>query len=335
MRDPSPGSLGHHVPELNPRTWRGLALLTLTLTRRFLREGLVMRSLVWPTGITVGTLVATLVVAAILKGSVVVGITDQVPAEVVQVIEAQGWATRTTDDPVGLVRRGSAWAATDGRALWAANPSVDLLHLEAMLRAHHGADWTPAVHQASSTPQAPPEHSGDPGLLICRMLAVLFALYGVVFGLGAVARDRDDGTLEAELSLPLPHWVPGLARWIAATAVLTGSYALAVVLFDAIMGVTEPATIVRHGFAACGGAAAIGLMAVGGAGLKQGFSGPLAAGLTLTTAAIGFGLGAPSIGHVLPLASLFAGGSGWGPVGATLALGLLSAGVFSVRSART
>lgn len=324
-------TLRTHVPELDPRTWNALFLLTATLGRRFLREGLVMRSLVWPAAITIGTLVATLGVVAATKDASIVAISPAVPAEVAADLGAHGWTVRPADDPAALVRDGGAWAGTDGATIWATNGSIDLLELEAVLRAHRGAPWRPSARDA--LPQAAETEAF--GRLLCQVLAVLFALYGVVFGLGSVARDRDDGTLEAELALPVPHWVPGMARWLAATAVLTLFFGLCVALFHAVMGVDAPWAMVRHGFAACGGAAAIGLMVVGAAGLEQGFSGPLAASLAIATGAIGFGLSLPTVGHVLPLASVFAGGSGWGPAGAAIALGLFAAGVFSVRSARS
>jgi hypothetical protein len=173
------------------------------------------------------------------------------------------------------------------------------------------------------------------GALFSKLVAILFTLYGVVFGLGMVARDRDDGTLEAELALPLPHWVAGATRWLSATLVLSLFYAYSVILFDAIIGVADRGAMIRHGMAATGGATALGLVAVGKAGIKQGFSGPLAGGLTATMAVMGIGLAQPDIGSYLPLASLFAGGSGWIPVGVSLGLGVLASWIFSVRSART
>lgn len=319
------------VPELDPRTWRALALLTGTLTRRFLREGLVLRSLVWPTALCVLTLLITLGVASLLQSTGVVALADTLEPELVTELEGLQWPTRITDDPEAMVRSGAAWAGTDGTTLWTRQHGVSALTIEAALRRHEGAPWVPVPRDALPDPTA----GGAQGGLICRILAVLFALYGVVFGLGSVARDRDDGTLEAELSLPVPHWVPGLARWLSASALLTVFFANAVVLVHAILAVDDPWAMVRHGSAACAGATAIGLVSVGRAGIKQGFSGPLAAALTATTGGLGLGLAAPSWGQALPLASVFAGGSGWGPTGAAVAAGFVASAVFAARSARS
>lgn len=322
-------ALARHVPELDPRTWRALALLTSSLVRRLLRDGMVLRSMIWPSAITVGTLLLTLVAFALWKGTGAVAVGTEAPPALVERIEAHGW-TVLPGDPEALVRDGRAFAGTDGRILWTRTHGIEQLELEALLREQAGAPWRPSApdalpRQADSTVQAD---------LLCRILAVLFALYGAVFGLGAVARDRDDGSLAAELTLPVPHWVPGMARWAAATGVITVFYGLAVALFHALMGVSDPWPFVRHGFAAAGGSAAIGLMVVGGAGLERGFSGPLATSLALVTGTMGAGFALPDLGRVLPIGSVLAGGTGWAPAGAALALGLLSAAVFSVRSAR-
>lgn len=323
-------ALARHVPELDGRTWRALVLLTTSLVQRLLRDGMVLRSMIWPSGITVGTLLLVLATFAVLGERVEVAVDETVPPALIERLEAHGW-TVLRGDAEALVREGRAFAGTDGRVLWTRSEGIRQLELEAVLREHAGAPWRPSARDAL------PRHGDDVAMadLLCRILAVLFALYGAVFGLGSVARDRDDGSLLAELTLPVPHWVPGLARWAAATAVITAFYAFAVATFHAILGVSDPWPFVRHGFAAAGGAAAIGLMVVGGAGLERGFSGPLATTMALVTGAMGAGLVLPDFGQALPIASVLAGGTGWAPAGAALVLGVLAAAVFSVRSART
>src|SRR5690606_3153972 len=117
------------------------------------------------------------------------------------------------------------------------------------------------------------------GLVMVRLLAALFAMYGVVFGAGLVARDRDEGTLEAELALAVPRWVHGAARWIAASALLATFFGLAVQILAAFVGLPDTAATMRHGTAATSAAAAIGIAAVGRGGLRTGFSSTLAAGM--------------------------------------------------------
>ena len=83
---------------------------------------------------------------------------------------------------------------------------------------------------------------------------------GVVFGAGSVARDRDQGTLEAELSMPVPMWLHGLARWLASSLLLSAFFVLAVGIFDSLLGLESATRLILHGSAACAGATAIGLV---------------------------------------------------------------------------
>jgi hypothetical protein len=286
--------------------------------------------MVWPTALAAGTLLTTLLVFALISETAVVGVSADLDPVVVAQIEEAGWAPLVFNDLKGSVRDRDSWAATDGHTLWT-RWRPDSLRLESLLREHDGASWRPdPIITLPSVQDSAPQ-----GLLFCQLVAVLFALYGVVFGLGMVARDRDDGTLESELSLPLPHWVAGASRWLAATLVLSLFFSFSVVLFDALIGVPDPGAMIRHGIAATGGATAMGLLAVGKAGLKQGFSGPLAGGLTVATGLIGLGLSKSPVATLLPLASIFGGGNGWIPVAAAMALGVLAAVGFAYRSART
>jgi ABC-type transport system involved in multi-copper enzyme maturation permease subunit len=167
------------------------------------------------------------------------------------------------------------------------------------------------------------------------MLMLLFALYGVVFGVAMIARDRDDGTLEAELSLPMARWVPGAARWTSSTAVLAIFLGYCVALFDALVGVPDAGALIRHGIAASGGAVCLGIAVVGRAGIRRGFSGPFAIGLTIATALLGMGIGLPRVGQWLPLASVLAGGDGWAPLTLSLLSGVVASALFAWRSAGT
>ncbi len=311
------------------RTARALVELVAVLVRRLLREGMVRRSLLWPTALTAGTLVATLIVFASLQATETVGVTRAVSAELRGVIEAAGFEPVFVSDAREAVRNGT-WAAVDGQVLWTNDRGPRALQLEAALREALEAPWRPdPVVPLPQTADAAPS-----GAAVCRLVASLFALYGVVFGLGMVARDRDDGTLAAELALPIPRWVPGAARWIASTLLLSSFYALCVATFAAIMGLPDAAAMARHGAAACGAATAIGLVVVGRAGLKQSFAGPFATGMGMATGLIALGNTHPAVGSWLPLASVFTGGDGWAPLAGTLVAGALASAIFAVRAAR-
>ena len=311
------------------RTLRALFELSVVLIRRLLREGMVRRSLVWPTGLTAGTLIATLLVFASLKGSETVAVTPAVDASVVAAIERVGFKTTPATDPESMVRSGT-FAALDGQVLWTNDRGPRALQLEAAVREELEAPWRPdPVVPLPTTADAAPS-----GVAICRLVAALFSLYGVVFGLGMVARDRDDGTLAAELALPIPRWVPGAARWLSSTVLLSAFYGLCVATFAAIMGLPDAAAMARHGTAACGAATALGLMVVGRAGLRQSFAGPFAAGMGAATGLIALGNASPQLGQWLPLASVFTDGDGWAPLLGTVVSGVLAAATFALRAAR-
>jgi ABC-type transport system involved in multi-copper enzyme maturation permease subunit len=169
---------------------------------------------------------------------------------------------------------------------------------------------------------------------MAMLVLAIYALYGVVFGAAMVARDRDQGTLEVELSLPVPAWTHGASRWIAASLVLASWMVLGVAAFVAWIGVEDPGAVVRIGLAAATGAVALGLGSVGRAGLKVGFASSLAAGLTAASALFGLGYAAPDIGVHLPLGSIVAGGDGWTPLAVSAALGVAAVALFALRTAR-
>ena len=316
---------------MNGRDLSALVALGATLMRRLLREGMVLRSMIWPALLAGGTLIVTLIVASVLQVSSEVAIPAELDPAVVSEIEANGFVATTVDDPHAAVRAGDVWAGTDGRTVWLSGPSEDATRLEATVRAHAGSAWTP-VARPPALPEA--QEVEQQGQQTMQVLALLFALYGVVFGVGMVARDRDDGTLEAELSLPIRRWVPGAARWLSGTTVLVVFFAYSVALFDALIGVADSAAMVRHGYAASGAAISIGIAVIGTAGSRQGFSGPLALGLSVVFGLIGLGVAQPDLGQWIPLASVLAGGTGWAPALIATATGFVGAAIFARRSAR-
>ncbi|MEQ1506688.1 MAG: ABC transporter permease subunit [Myxococcota bacterium] len=307
------------------RAARGLVLLTAASIVRMLREGLVLRSMVWPGLVVSTTLAVTLIVASLLRPGrdLAVGPTTD-PALVAELDDA-GFAVYPVDDPGTEVHRGGYSLGTDGHTVWIYGTPPAALELEARVRTRVSAPWQPV-------PIPLPEPTGDfsRGDVGCHVLALLFVLYGLVFGLGGVARDRDDGTLEAELALPIPRWVGGMARWIASTLILSSFYVVSILVVSSVLPVPGFAPVLWNGIAACGAGAAIGLAVVGSAGIKQGFSGPFAAGMTFATglATVGAALGATW----LPIASLFAGGSGGSALAVSVGTGIGSALLYGWRA---
>jgi hypothetical protein len=298
------------------RSLRALGLLTASTFVRMLRESLVLRSMVWPGLVTCTTLAATLVVAAVVQPGRDVAVEIGTDAEIVSELQRSGFAVYVRPEVGEAVRR--------GHTIWEYGTPPAALELEAIVRTHLGASWRP-----EPLPLPEPRDVDVRGDVACRILALLFVLYGLVFGLGGVARDRDDGTLEAELALPIPRFVGGLARWTASTIILTLFFTVSVHLFAAIIPVPDRWEVIRHGIAAASVGVAIGLVVVGTSGVKQGFSGPFAAGMTFATglASMGGALGLTW----MPLASLFGRGSGWMPLALALLLGLLSSWSYGYR----
>jgi len=317
------------VSEQNARTLRALVLLTLTAARRLLREGMVLRSLVFPGLIVLGTLTVTVTLIAVLQPARWIAVTAETPPAIIAALEAADLQVATTDSPRAAVQSNGYSTATDGRTVWMSLSSATGLEVEEIVRTQADAPWIPRP-----THRRPNVTSGEQnGRTISRVLGLLFVMYGTVFGLGGVARDRDDGTLEAELALPIPRWVGGLARWIASTAILSLFYGLCVLMIAAVVGVAEAGATARHGAAACGGGVAVGLAVAGTAGLKQGFSGPFATAVTGVSALAALG-GATGTGW-LPIASLFGGGSGWASVGMAILFGSGAAALYGARTGRS
>lgn len=296
--------------------------------KRVLRESMALRALAFPVILTILTLLATLAVVSLGRGTPVVAFQEVPPDEVAAALITQGMRARQRDD----VRQ----ALVDGDAIfgvaadrWYTAGGRDAVVAEGVLRDHVGARWKPVPPPLPGGASAARQ-----GSTVANLLIAIYALYGVVFGAGMVARDREDGTLEVELTLALPKSLHGLTRWVAATLVIGSWVALATLYTAALLGLPDPGETLRHGVAAAGASVALGLASVRRAGLRSGFAATLAAGLSATTAMLGLGYLLPSVGSWLPLASLASGGTGWAPLVGMVLLGLASVGLFTWRSAR-
>lgn len=310
------------------RTLLAVLALTGAMLRRLLREGLVLRSLAFPVGLTAGTLVVTLAVVGWVRPQRTVAVPHDLDPALSLSLEEAGFMPVSSDAPPEDVGSRAAWAGTDGHTVWWSFPTPDNLVLEAVVREHVGADWTPS--SVAQLPQA--DSSAGAGLMVVRLIGALFVLYGIVFGVGMVARDRDDATLEAELALPVPRWVHGASRWLSGSLLLVSFFTVCVLVFAALFSLEDMGAVMRHGAAAGSGAIAVGLMVVGRSGLKSGFSSVLSMGLLAGTVLMGLGMVVPSVAAWLPVASLLTGGAGWAPLGGALLLGGASSLVFGWRS---
>jgi hypothetical protein len=309
-------------------------LLTISVLVRTLREALVLRALIWPALIIALTLLLSATFVAGLYASKSAAVPDAALAEV---LIAKGLDARVSEDPEAAFVAGEVdRAAVEGEDGWVLLARFDGAYttmMESELRARLGAAWRPMLIPRAGRNAA----LGPTTRLLIGLLAVLFVLYGVVFGAGGLSRDQQDGSLDAERALPVPAWVHAASRMGAAGIALSVAFAASVGLIHAILGVTAPVGwCVVGGLSGLGGAA-LGLGLMARAGRAESLSGPLSRGLVAVTGLMAVGYSAPAIGKHLPVASVGAlvrgDLPGPGAVVTTLMLCALAAWVFD-RSAR-
>lgn len=305
---------------------RNLARTTLILAQsqvvRGLREGLIVRALAWPALVTALAMMGAIGAAATWYASNSIAVSDPALAEE---LRDEGLQVVVAEDPEaaldgGLVDR-AAWRE-DGRWMLVTEFGGALtLKAEAALRRRSpGAAWV-----IEPLPRNDRDQRTSPATrLMVGILAALFTLYGVVFGAGGLARDRDDGTLEAELSLPVPFVVHGAARILAGSLTLAVGFVVSVLLLHGLIGVDRAGPWCWVGSLAGVGGCALGFGWMSVSGRSESLSGPLVRGMTVSMALLFLGWSQPAIGRHLPIASIGALVGGFGPsaVAALVAVGM-------------
>lgn len=308
---------------------RGWTWLTASMVQRFLREGMVLRSMVFPASLVIAVILGTVgfVTWWRVEGTAVTP--SMATPEFRAAIEEAGGAVIVSDDPEAVVRSGQASYGTDGKTLWVDRSGMPPKGLEPAIRKQLGTVWR--QYQVLETRRSEAT-AGTGSARIAQFIGVLFAMYGVVFGAGAIARDRDDGTLDAELSVALPMWVAALARWSAATLVLGLFYATSVAMVDAVIGLPNPWALALNGATAASTASAVGMAVIGRGGKTRGFAGPMSAGLVIVMGLYSVGLARPELAPHIPVGSITATSVGAAPWVA-LCMGPLNAWWFARRVA--
>lgn len=308
----------------------GFAWLTASLIRRLLREPLVLRSMVFPVLITAGVLLAFLAVVAVVQAPMIVAVPNGYEAAALTA-DVAPYQLRVGEfrDPQAAVRWGLARVGTDGHTVWSRGVVREAAVLEQVLRTEKGARWRRDADV--SMPEAGGKDAQEQGRRLARMLASIFALYGVVFGAGMIARDRNDGSLGVEFTLPRSRMLPGFARFTASFIVLGAFLVPSLWVLHALVGVPDLGAMCRLGVAAAAGAAGIGLATMAQSGVKGGFAGPLGFALIAAFGAFVTGRLVPALAPLMPIGSLWDNGppglglDGWVPLGVSVLIGVFGA----------
>ena len=313
-----------------------LPALLQALLMRLLREGMLVRALVWPGALLALALIGSALTVALLTRHPSIAVDD--PA-LVAPLEQAGFEVWQVPDPArslgdGAVRR-ATWREGDHRVLSLAMAGRDGLRAEAILRDAMGAGWRLDV---PPPPGRNADLDGQSGRL-AALVAVLYALYGVVLGAGALVRDREQGVLEVELALPIPQWVHGLARQVAPSLALGLGLLGTLWLVAALLGLPETGKWWREGACAATVTVSLGTLLAAGwrgpllgrGGAADGLTAPLSRGLTGATSLLALGWAAPGIGRHLPVSSLAALAQGAAPALAPPLLSVLLVAVVAWR----
>lgn len=284
------------------RDLKALGWLIHAQLLRIAREGLVVRALIWPGLLTALTLVISSTVVLAFYADNELALEPGHP-ELVAQLEGRGLAVIEVPDPRALLDREEVPRAAyrEGEQWVLATTRSGRLSLatEGVLREEIGANWK----LKTPKPGARQVELGATLRVLVGMLGVLYALYGVVFGAAALSRDRSNGSLDADLSLPISRGIHALARILASSLALGAGIAVTLGLLGALIGVEQPFdwwSAVTLAGATC---TAMGLAWMA-ASPGESLTGPLSRGITLSLGAITLGFGAPQIGRHLPLASL-------------------------------
>jgi hypothetical protein len=312
------------------RTWRAVPLLCAALLARLVREGLLLRALVWPGLLSAVSLVGTALVVGVLRGAPTVAVADEALAPR---LERGGFEPHVVADPLAEFesgRVGKALVPTEkGLRLVTRTTSQDLRNIESIARDAIGAQWRITIE-----PTPPPADLRMPTRMVAALVAILFTLYGVVLGAAVLYRDRQEGVIEAELSLPLPVWTHAFARLVATCLGLVVAYVTTLALLDGLLGIYQLGPWLLQGTAATITGAALGLGAMA-LGRGDSFSTPLSKALVASMALLFAGNSGASFGAWTPIASmgtlLVGGMPGVAPLAFSLVAGGLATFVFHRR----
>jgi len=283
-------------------TFWAIQALTRVHVIRLLRDPVTLRSLLFPMLLTCVTMAATIVFVAWNRVPAVLAVGPDVTEAAAEGWKPDGVSIVRSDTPRKMVARGDAAAGTNGETLWISEVSTDALYIQAAWRVDHG--------QEAISPEPVVDRSERSGALVVVFHLVLYTLFGVIFGAGMIARDRDEGSLAAEMLAPVPWWTLAVGRWLGATIVLACTSVLTIEVFQALMSLHDTASLLQKGIASVAAGAALGQAVIGRRGAASGFAGPLTVGITACGLLLGAGARQAPFAAWLPIASLMHPDSG-------------------------
>jgi hypothetical protein len=290
--------------EIRASNARAVVGLAFSVMLRLVREGLVVRALVWPGLLTSLSIFISASYTVTWKGGNFI-YTDQ--PDLVRPLEDEGFDVTLMDNPEALVldRRAdrAVWREGDKLVLGITWAESLRSRAEVRLRDVTGERWRLELPPSNRAARHRDDVSPVTGI-IAGIVGLLFTLYGVVIGTGALYRDRSSGVLESDLALPIPRWVHPAARMLALAAVLGPAMVVSLIVVDSLLAMHELRSWMVDGFFAAVAGGALGIALMARADAKRGFSAPLSQGLMATMAMISLGYAAADIGQYLPLLSL-------------------------------
>jgi hypothetical protein len=318
------GAIGLAAVQVRASNLRALLGLALSVVLRLMREGLVVRALLWPGFLTALSVFISASFTMVWKGGYYIYVSE--PA-LVAPLEAEGFEVTVIPDPESVMlsrlSERAVWREGDHLVLGMSLVESSRSRAESVLRNFTGERWRVELPPEKARTQSTDELRPITGM-VAGIVGLLFTLYGVVIGTGALYRDRSSGVLESDLALPVPRWIHAAARLLALGVVLGPALVVSLLVVDSLLALHNVEMWMADGFLAAftGGTMGVALMARADA--KRGFSAALSQALMLSMGLISLGFVLPQWGCLLPVLSLgsaFAGvHSSWVVLPVTLLL---------------
>jgi len=283
---------------------RALLGLAFSIVLRLLREGLVVRALVWPGLLTALSVFISASYTVVWKGGQYIYVSE--PA-LVAPLEADGFEVTLMDNPEKMLldRRSdrAVWREGDHLVLGVTWAESLKSRAESKLRDVTGERWRLELPPPQQRQENSKELRPITGV-IAGIVGLLFTLYGVVIGTGALYRDRSRGVLESDLALPVPRWIHAAARLLALAVVLGPALVVSLLVVDSLLAMHELHKWMFDGFIAAIAGGSMGVALMARADAKRGFSAPLSQALMASMGLISLGYWQAGFGKFVPLVSL-------------------------------